>query len=166
LQRSNGSGSTSPPCYVMLRESGDAAFGLQRIGFESGGGGTSSEIGPSYAFNNVIIISPIFSFHLQGTAGVSAALSSFKSRAPSRIPPFFFVEKQVQQGGGPQLALWGYVHESGEVIAFPRFADTDDSPRQGNAYLSVDVCVMIWSSIDKVICRLRRQVFFVTGAIA
>ena len=151
----------------MLRESGDAAFGLQRIGFERSGGGPSSNIGSSRAFNNVIIISPIFSFHLQGTAGLSAALSSFNSRALSRIPPFFFVEKQVQQEGGPQLALWGYVHESGGVIAFPSFADTVyDTPRQGNTHLSVDVCVMTWSSTDKVIYRLRPQVFLVTCVTA
>ncbi len=98
----------------MLSENGDAAFGVQRISdLRSGDGGTRSGRGAAHAFNNIIIISPIFLLH-QGEAAVSAALATFNADTHSRFPRFFFVEKEGR-GADAQVALWGYVHASGTM---------------------------------------------------
>jgi hypothetical protein len=121
LQGGPGRGSSSDgllqsSCDLMLRENGDAAFGVQRSGVSSsGGGGISSGTSEADVFNNVIVISPIFLLH-QGSAAASAALATFNAHPPSHFPRFFFVEKG-REGENVQLALWGYVHASGMTLS-------------------------------------------------
>ena len=122
LQSGRGRGSSSSDgllqssCDLILRENGDAAFGVQRSGVpSSSGGGISSSISEAELFNNVIVISPIFLLH-QGSAAVSAALATFNARLPSYFPRVFFVEKGREGADGLQLALWGYVHASGMTL--------------------------------------------------
>jgi hypothetical protein len=113
---SSSDGLLQSSCDLMLRENGDAAFGVQRSGVpSSSGGGISSSTSEAELFNNVIVISPIFLLH-QGSAAVSAALATFNARLPSYFPRVFFVEKGREGADGLQLALWGYVHASGMTL--------------------------------------------------
>jgi hypothetical protein len=121
----DGGGQLHPACRLMMMESGDAAFGLERAGSAMsnddrsiGAGSTSSgSDSGADAFNNVVVISSLF--FLDHAASVAAVLASFNAatRASASSPRFFYAEQRVgQEGSGSQVALWGYVHADGMMV--------------------------------------------------